>query len=450
MGKLTDAAVIRLKAGPKRQEIADSGTGLYLIIQPDPSKAKSWALRFRDKRKSFKVTLGRLDETGHETPETPVAGRPTQPLSLKAARALASDILRQRAAGRDPVAEAKRREAEVEDEKASVFGVLVRRYAAEQRRRKLRRWPLTARLLGLAYASNGEGEPSVLKGGLADRWRDRPVRSIGRADVRKVVNEAVRQAVPGLRARREPHAWAEPMGRSLHAALSSFLTWCVEDELIEANPCASTRRPPPAKARERTLTDAELAAVWRASASLAPQYMAMTRLLIATGARLREVTGLRWAELNDDLSLWTLPAARAKNGHEHRVPLTKLARAAVEATPRIAGPYVFTFSGRAPMEGFSKQKRKLDHLADVKDWCWHDLRRTCATGLQRVGARLEVIESVLNHVGGSRSGLVGTYQRFGFEPEKAAVLAAWAAHVEAVVAGQPAPSNVVELAGRRA
>jgi integrase len=367
-----------------------------------------------------------------------------------AARALATDILRQRAAGRDPIAEAKRREAEIEDQRANTFETAARRYAAEQRRRKLRRWVLSTRLLGLAYAKNGEGEPAVLKDGLADRWGDRPIRSISRADVRKVVNEAVRQAVPGLRARREKHAWAEPTGRALHAALSGFFSWCVEEELSDANPCANSRRPPPARTRDKVLTDAELAAVWRASSGLAPQYRAMTRFLISTGARLREVTQMKERELSDDFSVWVLPAQRAKNGHEHRLPLPQLARDVISSVPRVAGSeYVFSFSGTKPMEGFSKQKRRLDRLSGVRNWTWHDLRRTLATGLQKLGVRLEVTESVLNHVGGSRSGIVGIYQRHQYDDEKLQALEMWATHVEAQIEGKEAASNVIELAGRR-
>jgi integrase len=257
--------------------------------------------------------------------------------------------------------------------------------------------------------------------------------------------------VPGLHPRREKHALAEPSGRALHAALSAFFSWCIEEDLLDSNPCASVRRPPPAKPRDRILTDAELAAVWRASSGLAPQYCAMTQLLITTGARLREVTQLKRRELSDDLSVWTLPAERAKNGHEHCLPLPQLARNVIATVPHVAGSeYVFSFSGTKPMEGFSQQKRRLDRLSGVTNWTWHDLRRTLATGLQKLGVRLEVTEAVLNHVGGSRSGIVGIYQRHQYENEKRQALAAWAERLEALIEGREATANVVELAGRRA
>ena len=50
----------------------------------------------------------------------------------------------------------------------------------------------------------------------------------------------------------------------------------------------------------------------------------------------------------------------------------------------------------------------------------HDLRRTVATGLQRLGIRLEVTEAVLNHISGTRAGIAGVYQRHDWATEKRA------------------------------
>ena len=81
----------------------------------------------------------------------------------------------------------------------------------------------------------------------------------------------------------------------------------------------------------------------------------------------------------------------------------------------------------------------------IVPWSIHDLRRTVATGLQRLGVRLEVTEAVLNHISGSRAGIAGVYQRHDWAVEKRAALDAWAAHVMAVVEGRTASPNVVTL-----
>src|SRR3954447_17811658 len=63
-------------------------------------------------------------------------------------------------------------------------------------------------------------------------------------------------------------------------------------------------------------------------------------------------------------------------------------------------------------------------------------RRTLATGLQRLGVRLEVSEAVLNHLSGSRAGIVGIYQRHDWAEEKRAALDAWSAHLLAAAEGR--------------
>ena len=98
--------------------------------------------------------------------------------------------------------------------------------------------------------------------------------------------------------------------------------------------------------------------------------------------------------------------------------------------------------------GFSKAKAGLDKASGVDDWRLHDLRRTMATGLQRLGVRLEVTEAVLNHVAGSRAGIVGVYQRHAWSDEKRAALEAWGAHVAAIVEGRQATDNVTPFRGR--
>lgn len=79
-------------------------------------------------------------------------------------------------------------------------------------------------------------------------------------------------------------------------------------------------------------------------------------------------------------------------------------------------------------------KSNLDEvISPTKPWRLHDLRRTVATGLQRLGFNLQVIEAVLGHTSGSRSGIVGVYQRHSFDAEKRAALEAWGAHAMGLV-----------------
>jgi integrase len=441
----TDLSIKKLKPhGSKRLELADAGApGLYVCVQPG-SGAKSFAMRFRrPDGRNARLVLGGFDPTPREPHAKPEIGAS---LTLVEARLLAGRIHHERAGGADVISDRKasklRQRLQIAADKDSSFGVLVRRYFEEHARHKTRRWIEAARYFGLAYRE-GESEPMVVAGGLCDRWADRPVRSIGPADIKVVTDEAIRRAVPGLKRRRETPR-ADATGRALHAHLSAFFRWCVDDMRIESNPCSKLRRPTPSKSRERVLSDHELMAVWKACDGLVPQYGGLVRLLILTGARLREVGYMRWPELNCGLSLWSLPGARAKNGRDHLVPLPPQAREIIRSVPRTSDEYVLSLAGDKPLESYARLKRQLDKLARVSEpWTLHDLRRTTASGLQRLGVKLEVTEALLNHTSGSRGGIVGVYQRHDYADQKRVALELWAAHIEGLTDGRT--SNIVSL-----
>ena len=98
---------------------------------------------------------------------------------------------------------------------------------------------------------------------------------------------------------------------------------------------------------------------------------------------------------------------------------------------------------------WSTGKQRLDHrLAGVKPWRVHDIRRTVATGMADIGIEPHHIEACLNHFGGHRRGVAGTYNRSGYERAVAAALARWADHVVRLVSGKK-PGTVVKLHKRR-
>src|SRR5262249_30435288 len=152
-----------------------------------------------------------------------------------------------------------------------------------------------------------------------------------------------------------------------------------------------------------------------------------------------EVAGMRWDELDLDARLWTLPRGRVKNDQGHVVPLSPLAVAILKSAPRISdSPLVLTNNGTSPASGCSKGKRKLDALlpGNMPPWRLHDLRRTVASGMARLGINLPVIEKVLNHASGSFAGIVSVYQRHSFADEKREALDAWGRHVERLICGR--------------
>ena len=256
-------------------------------------------------------------------------------------------------------------------------------------------------------------------------WEDRQISTIGRRDINDLIDGVVDRG-------------AVTMARRLHAYLHRLFRWAVGRGILETNPMAHLPKPGSETPRDRVLTDAELAEVFKNTSKLLPaSYGPMFQLLILTGARRTEIAALRWSEIKDDTII--LPRDRTKTGQVHSIPLATQALAILKQLPRI-GPsdFVFTVTGRNPAVDFSGSKKRLDDITKIPPWRIHDLRRTVATGLQRLGINLQVIEAVLGHVGGSRSGIVGVYQRHSFDAEKRTALEAWAREVECIVDGKPA------------
>jgi len=261
---------------------------------------------------------------------------------------------------------------------------------------------------------------------------------IGRANLQSVID-----AIP-LR--------QKGMRRAVFAYASVLFGWAVKRGDMPANPLATMQKPEAPKARERVLDDHELASVWMATAPLGDPFGAFVRLLILTGQRRSEVAGLAWSELDRGTATWTLPAARAKNDAAHIIPLSadavrELDTLAKGDTWPKAG-LVLTTTGKTPISGMSKAKLALDAaVAKVRDgdplsdWRIHDLRRTLATGLQRLGVRFEVTEAVLNHVSGAKGGVAGIYQRRDWKEEKRSALDAWARHLALILE----PADIVNV-----
>jgi integrase len=154
--------------------------------------------------------------------------------------------------------------------------------------------------------------------------------------------------------------------------------------------------------------------------------------LALTGQRREEIAQLTWDEFDLSNQIWTLPASRTKNGKPHFVHLSKEAIAVLMRMPRI-GRFVFSLSGRKPFQSFSVAKRDLDKLSGVSEWRLHDLRRTCVSGMARLGVPPHVADKLLNHQTGTISGVAAVYQRHEFLAERKDALERWGAHVAALL-----------------
>jgi integrase len=220
------------------------------------------------------------------------------------------------------------------------------------------------------------------------------------------------------------------------AALSALYAWAMGEGLAEANPVVGTTKPKDSTPRERTLSDAEIVALWRAAGE-AGAFGKIVKLLILTGCRRMEICGLRWSEIDMDNGLLRLPPERTKNKRPHTLPLPRMALDIIATIPEVVARD-HCFGERSDL-GFTQwgAKRDLDaRLGEsVKPWTLHDLRRTAATGMADIGVQPHIIEATLNHISGHKVGVAGIYNRSSYEREVKAALALWSDHIRALVEG---------------
>ena len=353
-----------------------------------------------------------LGRHGHLTPDT--------------ARAQALAALGKAAVGVDPFPEAP--------PGAESFGAEVERYLAKRK-------------LKLKPRSFVEVERHLTKDA-------RPLHS---AKLNEIDRRKLAVLLGGIETANGPHA-----RNSVRASLSGFFTWAIREGLIETNPVTGTNKAEDGGPRDRVLSQAELATIWRGLGE--DRFSDIVRLLILTAQRREEIGGLRLSEIDFDHGLIVLPPARVKNKRTHEVPLSPQARdilhqringaaakdngkgnarlndnAATKGRTNDLGDGandlgVFGVDG-FPSGGWYDPKVALDRRVPLaKPWRLHDLRRTAATMMAELGVLPHIVEAILNHVGGHKAGVAGIYNRAKYIDEMRDALVKWADHVDAITA----------------
>lgn len=372
MPALTAHSVEKIKPADARAEIVDALVpGLRLVVQP--TGVKSWALRYSFGRRHHKMTIGRYPK-----------------ISLSDARDAARDALQRLARGVDP-STGPRSGVAVDDSFAAAVADYKTLHVAKLR-------PATI------YYVTRELDTAV------EAWRGQPLKSIRRADVIALVDEA---------AKRGPNA-----GNCCLQVMAAFFSWCESRDLIEASPTNGVRRVAKAPVRDRVLDDAELLTVWLAADKAGGTYGGFCQLLILTGCRRNELASLERDELKADAI--ELPAKKVKTGEAHEIPLTPLMRRILDTLPK-SGRYVLTGCDH-PVSNGSKTKDAIE-TPSLKSWTFHDLRRSFATGMGDLGILPHVIERCLNH---KLRGVAGVYNRAKLKSEVKEAFERWSAHVESL------------------
>jgi integrase len=259
----------------------------------------------------------------------------------------------------------------------------------------------------------------LLRREIGRTWAGRSIHEISKRDVVEVVTAIEQRGAPVA-------------ANKTLKSIKTFLRWCVGRAVLDQSPAEGVPLPSKEVARDRVLEDNELAHVILAARKLGGPYGGIVELLALTGQRREEVARLQREELDLTRQVWTLPKTRTKNAKVHVVHLSEQSMAVLKRAEQ-TGLYVFSLLGTKPFPGFSRAKRRLDQLSGVTGWRLHDLRRTCVSGMARLGIAPHVADKILNHQAGTISGVAAVYQRHEFLAERQEALKRWGTHVARIV-----------------
>jgi integrase len=316
-------------------------------------------------------------------------------IDLKAAREKARAALDLADRGDDP---ADMRKDELRQKGERVFEVICTRFIELHAKAHTVKWRDTERLLH-TY--------------VVPEWKSKPIDALDRATAHELLDEIAMEHGTGA-------------AREVRKHITKFFNWAVDRGLLAASPVAGMRRPELGYVpRERVLSMDELKAIWAAADKMGYPFGPMVKLLILTAQRRAEIANLERGWLLADQQAFEVPASHYKTDRPQVVPLSPPALAIVEALPKWTGTFLLsTTAGKRPISGFSKAKARIDKLSKVEGWTLHDLRRSAATHMARLGIPQEHIERVLGH---AIEGVAGTYNRYSYLTEKRAALDLWGA-----------------------
>ena len=318
-------------------------------------------------------------------------------VTLHQARVAAQKVFAAKLDGRDPASEkreAKRRV--VADRVEDLLETFIAQHLSQNR-------------------SGGEIS-RLLRREVGKPWAGRSIHEITKRDVVELVSAIEQRGAPVA-------------ANKALKSVKTFLRWCVGRAVLDQSPADGVPLPAKEVARDRVVNDKELAQVILGARQIGGRYGAIVELLALTGQRREEVAGLQREELDLAHRVWTLPKQRTKNAKAHVVHLSDQSVAVLRRVDQRR-----SLLGTKPFRDFSRAKRLLDQVSGVAGWRLHDLRRTCVSGMARLGIPPHIADKILNHNAGTISGVAAVYQRHEFLSERREALERWGTHVAHIVA----------------
>jgi len=357
---LTNTEVLRAKALEKDLTLHD-GDGLFLIVKT--SGKKLWRFRYQRPATKQRTMIG-------------LGAFPA--LSLAEARGLRADYLALLANGIDPQIQAEVAEEQQQIALDSIFSTVATNW-----------FQLKSKSVTPDYAK--------------DIWRSLEkdiFPAIGETPVQQIKARTLVEALEPIKAR-----GALETVRRLVQRINEIMIYAVNTGLIDANPASGVGMAfeKPKKQNMPTLRPEELPKLMRSlvMSNLSVSTRCLIEWQLLTLVRPSEASGARWAEIDLDAKLWTIPAGRMKAKREHIVPLSPQALKILEVMKPISAHREHVFPSRNdPKRPMNSQTANaaLKRIGYGGKLVAHGLRSIASTALNEQEFNSDVIEAALAHI----------------------------------------------------
>lgn len=400
--QFTDMLIKNLKP---RDAVYDfrEGSGRGFGIRVFPSGRKSWLFVFHYNGKKTRMTLGAYPDIG-----------------LLDARKLHRNALSCLAMGKNPAAE--QQQAKIEARTADTVDELAHEYLERWAKPRKRSWREDAR---------------ILNKDILTQIGHKKAREVTRRDIISILDKVLERGAP------------IGANRTLEVVRRMF-NFAVERDILTISPCYMVKAPSKENRRDRLLSEEEIRTFWRSleTSSMFETTKLALKLQLITGQRKGEIIKAEWSEFDLPNGWWTIPAAKAKNGILHRVPLSTLTIQILQQLKTISNGSRWLFPSPigdahiTPIAVSRALSRAINNIPNIKSFTPHDLRRTAASHMTALGISRLVVSKLLNHV--ERS-VTAIYDRHSYDNEKREALERWSKKLEEIVYGKT-ENKIIKLA----
>ena len=266
---------------------------------------------------------------------------------------------------------------------------------------------------------------------------------LGKYPIKEISKNQIISLLDGKAYGKKP---APVMANRIRARLSKMYSFAVDRGLAETNPVSSVPKYKKTKKgtdveqkRNRYYKPEEIQELWKFFSNWNEPTQSVFKMLLITGQRKTETMHMRWDDIRGDI--WTIPASLAKNKDEHLVPLSDMALEIIEKMRPMTGntDYVFCSPQKEnePMKWLTTARVTIQKNSNVSDFRPHDLRRTVATYMAKLGVDRTVLGKILNHKGlAGDDQVTAIYDRHGYMNEKRQAMNRWSSHLQKILAGE--------------